>query len=447
LQFAEFCRNSCWSAQFAPFLLGVFLSRGESAWIHSDRNDFMNQTPNPPISDIPRIAVLIETSNSVRRDLVLGISRYARLNGPWSLHIGSCEYDEIVPKMKTWGTNGIIAPIPNARIGKALIDAGLPTIAVCLKDEQRAPKSPWSKLSEVAFDAAEIVAKLATEHFLERHFRHFAFVGLDDVTWSERRARAFRAQLNAAGFEPLVYRQPVSPRNRVWEREQDVLTEWIRGLPKPIGILACNDQRGRMVLDCCRMADFQVPEQVAVLGVDNDEEFCSMADPPLSSVALSAENSGYEVAELLDGIMRGRVRKPSQVSVEAVGIVARRSTDVSAVNDSDVSAALRFIREQHGRQISVADVANAVLLSRRGLEKRFRTVLGRTILEEIQTARIETAKRLLADTSHLISQVAELAGFGTIDYFIRLFRQRVGKSPAEFRGACGVGFPERSPLP
>jgi LacI family transcriptional regulator len=359
--------------------------------------------------EIPRIAVLIETNNSVRRNFVIGISRYARLNGPWNLHIGSCEYSQIVPKMKSWRANGIISPIPNASIGRALIDA-------------------------VTFDAATIVAKLATEHFLERQFRNFAFVGLNDVTWSERRGRAFRTQLSAAGFKLYEYRQPDRPRDRVWELEQDVLTDWIRELPKPIGILACNDERGRMVLDCCRMAELKIPEQIAVLGVDNDDVFCNVADPPLSSVAIGAEHAGYEVAELLDAMMRGQVCRPQQVSVKAVEVVTRQSTDVVAVSDSDVSSALRFIREQVANQISVSQVANAVSMSRRALEKRFRNVLGRTILDEIQQVRMTCAKRLLWDTTYTIDRVAELSGFGTTNYFVRFFRQHVGISPSQFRG-------------
>jgi LacI family transcriptional regulator, galactose operon repressor len=394
----------------------------------------MHQTRPATKCEISRIAVLIETSNSVGRDLVLGISRYARLNGPWNLHVSVCAYEDLVANMQAWGANGIIALIPNARFAKELINTGIPTIAIRPQDEQSNSKNRPSTMSNVALDAAATVARLAIEHFLERQFRHFAFVGLGGVAWSERRERAFSDQLKERGFEPRVYRQPAKSRDRGWEREQDFLANWIRELPKPVGILACNDERGRMVLDCCRMASFQVPEQVAVLGVDNDDVYCNVSDPRLSSVILSANDAGYQAAELLDGLMRGRIRGPAQVSATAIGVVTRCSTEAVAVSDGDVSAALRFIRENYRDSISVTDVANAVLMSRRGLEKRFRQTLGRTILEEIQTVRIENAKRMLLETNHSISKVAELAGFGTTNYFVRFFRQRVGKSPSEFRG-------------
>lgn len=387
-----------------------------------------------PAGEIPRIAVLMEINNNVRRGLILGINRYSQLNGPWNLRIGSCAYDKIVPNLESWHANGIIGPIPNARIGQALLDAGIPTIATSLNDGIRTEKHPLSKLSEVSFDAAMNVAKLATEHFLERHFRNFAFVGLEDVIWSERRRRAFSEQLAVAGFELLEYRHPVRPQERAWALEQDALTDWIRDLPTPIAILACNDEWGRMVVDCCRMAELQVPEQVAVLGIDNDDFFCNMADPPLSSVALGAEDAGYEVAALLDAMMRGRVCKPKGIPIKAIGIVTRQSTDVIAVSDREVYMGLRFIRDNVANQISVAQVADAVAMSRRALERRFRQVLGRTILDEIQLARLTCAKRLLLDTNHTIDRVAELSGFGTANYFVCFFRKQVGKSPSQFRG-------------
>jgi LacI family transcriptional regulator len=171
-----------------------------------------------------------------------------------------------------------------------------------------------------------------------------------------------------------------------------------------------------------------------VLGVDNDEFFCNLAEPPLSSIALDAQSTGYEMAELLDGIMQGFVRKPRHLAVKAVGVITRRSTDVLAVSDSDVAAAMRFIRESYAKPISVGNVADAVLMSRRALEKRFRRVLGRSVLEEIQIVRTETAKRLLLETEDSIARVARLSGFNSVDYFVRFFRQRVGVPPSRFRG-------------
>src|SRR5262249_46676972 len=276
------------------------------------------------------------------------------------------------------------------RVAKAILDANLPTIALGLSDEQL-QRGPLAHLSEVSSDANH-VAQLAVEHFLERQLKNFAYVGVEGRAWSRRRAEAFEKCLRSAGFELHSYPNPKSSRNRVWERELEIMARWLRTLPLPIGLFACNDDRGRQVLEACRYAGLRVPEEIAVLGVDNDAVFCELADPPLSSIALNAETAGYRAAELLDGMMRGRITQPRKVAVEAICVVTRRSTDIVAVDDCDVAAALQFIRREKGRGLNVDDVASEVAVSRRHLERRFRDIVGRTILDEIQLARIEHAK-------------------------------------------------------
>jgi LacI family transcriptional regulator len=382
--------------------------------------------------EIPKVALLVETARGFGRDLLRGIARYARLHGPWSFHITPGDYAQELPKMKQWGGTGIIARIPNERIAQAVIQADVPTIALGLSDDQMKEGSPLAEFSELSSDPQQ-VANLAASHLLERQFSQFAYVGLNDRAWSTRRERAFRERLAAAGFKPHVFSQPSRPRDRVWEREQAYMAEWIHSLPTPIGLLACNDDRGRQVLEACRLANLNVPEDVAVLGIDNDEVFCDLSDPPLSSVALNAETAGYRAAELLDGMMTGRIRKRQRIMVEALGVVTRRSTEMVAVNDPDVVAALQYIRREQGRSISVLNVANEVAVSRRSLEKRFRDAIGRTILEEIQLVRLERAKRLLRETTYPISRVAEISGFGSTGYFIQFFQSRVGETPRKFR--------------
>jgi LacI family transcriptional regulator len=274
---------------------------------------------------------------------------------------------------------------------------------------------------------------LAAEHLLERRFTCFAYVGSDDRGWSKRRERVFQAYLMDRGFEPHVYLTPKRSQDRIWEREQALLARWISKLPTPIGLFACDDDRGREVLEACKLAGVNVPEDVAVLGVDNDEVFCELADPPLSSIALNAETAGYRAAALLDAMMHGRVRKKQRIVVEALGVIRRRSTDILAVDDADIAAALQFIRRQHGRDIAVDQVAEEVAMSRRSLEKRFRDTIGRTILEEIQLTRLERAKRLLLETTYPISKVSEIAGFGSAGYFIQFFQKHVGKTPRRYR--------------
>lgn len=334
--------------------------------------------------------------------------------------------------MKEWGGTGIIARIPTEAIAQSILEAGLPTIAIGLTDKQLAEDSPLHRLSEVSSDAAE-VSRLVADHLLDRQFRRFAYVGSNDRGWSSRREAAFRDYLQPRKVELHVYPVPVKKSEQVWEREQAVLAEWIRELPKPIGLFACDDDRGREVLEACALAGCRIPEDVAVVGVDNDEVFCELSDPPLSSVSLNIETAGYRAAELLDGLMSGRIREPQSLTVEALGVVARRSSEIFAVEDQDVAAALRMIHRNRGKGISVEQIVDELAVSRRRLEMRFRAALGRSILEEVQLAKLEHSKRLLLESSHSVSRVAKLAGFGTVGYFIQFFQQRVGKTPGKYR--------------
>jgi LacI family transcriptional regulator len=382
--------------------------------------------------DFPRVALLVETSRGFGRNLLRGIARYAQLHGPWIFHITAGDYEHAVPDMKQWGGSGIIARIPNDAVAKAVVQANVPTIALGLTDTQMRPESPLATFSELSSDARE-VARFAADHLLQRRFRNFAFVGLEDRAWSHRRERAFKEHLGNAGFAPHVYPQPRRKADRIWEREQIILSDWIGKLPRPVGLFACNDDRGREVLESCRIAKLRVPEDIAVLGVDNDEVFCQLSNPALSSVALNAETAGYRAAELLDDMMQGRIKRPRRIVVETLGVVTRRSTDIVAVDDPEVADALQYIHRQNGCGVTVELVVDKVAISRRNLEKRFQQTLGRTILDEIQNTRLERAKRLLLETNYPVAKVAELAGFGSTGYFIQFFQHRVGRTPRRFR--------------
>ena len=218
-----------------------------------------------------------------------------------------------------------------------------------------------------------------------------------------------------------------------WTREHKRLRKWLADLPKPIGVMACFDIQAQQLLDACREEDIAVPEQVAVIGVDNDHLLCELAMPPLSSVIPDSFRSGYEAASLLDRIMRGESIAANAYLVDPLGIETRQSTDVLAISDPDVAQAARFIREYACSGINVADVLQEVPLSRRVLESRFQKLLGRTPHEEIVRYRISRVKRLLAESDFSLAEIAERTGFRHVEYLTVAFKKQVGVPPSVYR--------------
>ncbi len=382
---------------------------------------------------VPRVALLVETSLGYGRALLRGVVRYARLHGPWAFYLQPGGLSQPLPKMEEWGGTGIIARIETPEIAEAVLATRLPVIALDLNQEQLAPQNRLSRLSEVCPDSRK-VGELAAEHLMERGFRHFAFVGAwGDLPWSIRRGEGFARRIDESGLPCSSFPRPRAARDRRWGREQALLGQWLGKLPKPLGILACDDDRGRQVLEACRAAGLQVPEDVAVVGVDNDELLCELSDPTLSSVALDTEQAGYAAAALLHGLMTGCIRESRRILVKPTRVVARRSTDVHATEDRDLTRAVRFIQDNVVHPIGVNDVVQYVGCSRRALELRFRGILGRSVNGEIQQIRLERAKHLLTETELSVARVAEALGFGSSNYMIRLFRSHVGLSPGEYR--------------
>jgi LacI family transcriptional regulator len=197
--------------------------------------------------------------------------------------------------------------------------------------------------------------------------------------------------------------------------------------------MACNDDRGREVLEACRSSGIRVPEEIAVVGVDNDELLCELADPPLSSVVLNAEGVGYRAAALLDRMMRRRWRKPRRLVAEPLYVVTRRSTDMVAIADPEVAAALGFIHDHAAEPIGVEDVVRHLAISRRNIEIRFQKCVGRTLHAELQRVRLERARRFLVETDIPIPKVAESVGYRTASYFIQVFRAEHNMTPAKYR--------------
>jgi LacI family transcriptional regulator len=211
------------------------------------------------------------------------------------------------------------------------------------------------------------------------------------------------------------------------------LAAWLKSLNKPVGLMACYDVRARHVLMTCRRLGLLVPEDVAIIGVDNDELMCELTNPPLSSVEQGSRRIGFEAAALLDRLMAGQKSPQKRFTVEPEGIVARQSSDILAIKDVEVAAALQFIRHHACKGIQVPDVVWTVAISRSAIESRFKAVTGRTIHAEIQRVQIERARQLVTATNLSLKQVAVEAGFRYLQHMTTLFRFHLGQTPGEYR--------------
>jgi LacI family transcriptional regulator len=217
----------------------------------------------------------------------------------------------------------------------------------------------------------------------------------------------------------------------------------VQELPKPIGIMACYDITAMTLLEACRLAGISVPEEVAVIGVDNDDLLCALSDPPLSSIRPDSERTGYQAAALLDAMMAGNPVEPAVIEIPPLDIVTRLSTDVTAVEDRYVSEAVQFIRQHAYEDINVGDLLRTVPLSRRALDERFRKAIGRTPHEEIVRVKLKLLMQFLAETDLTLQEIAERAGFKHSEYMSIMFKKHTGLSPGAFREQTGKKVPLR----
>lgn len=379
------------------------------------------------------VALLIESSRAYGRALLLGISKFVRQHRNWSVQSEEWRWTDGPPAwLKAWRGDGIIARVETREVASAIQALRIPAVDV------RGSVGD-SGLPLIDTDD-EKVAILAAEHLLSRGFRQFAFCGFVGANYSDKRCRWFQARLARAGFRCSVYQPPEAPRDRQtieYEKQglffQDDVAAWLLRLPKPVGLMACNDIRGQQVTKLCRRSGLMVPEEVAVVGVDNDEVLCELSDPPLTSVVPDAAGIGYDAAVLLDGLMAGKPPPPKPVLVAPLGVITRGSSDVLALEDPQLAAGLRFLRENAFHRLDVSEVARAAGLSRRVLERRFLARVGRSPKAEVIRLRLERAKELLHETHWPLAEIAEKTGFTHAEYLHAVFTGKTGMTPGAFR--------------
>lgn len=382
-----------------------------------------------------KVGLLVESSREFGRGVLRGIAAFARTAGNWSIYHQEQLLAADTPTwLRRWSVDGVLARVDCEALGRRLTRKRLP--AVDLMGRYALPSVPAVESDDRA------VVRMAVEHLRDRGFRHLAFCGFAGAAYSQRRQRFFIEMLAAHAATGHVFEERPSPGASAMTTTQIEsagladdrhLTAWLRGLPKPIGIVACNDLRGLHVLNVCRQRGIAVPDDVAVIGVDNDEVLCELASPRLTSVEQDTEQIGYRASALLQRLMERQREIALPQPVAPLRIIARASTDVYALDDRVVAAAMRFIRQHASDGIDVADVVRHVRTSRTSLERRMHEHLGRTPLAEINRVRLERVKQLLAETDFTLPEVARLSGFAYSEYMIAFFRRHTNQTPGAYR--------------
>ncbi|SPE60888.1 Transcriptional regulator [Verrucomicrobia bacterium] len=397
------------------------------------------------LKKLPKVALLIESSRKFGRGVLSGIAKYVHVHGPWSCYIEERELHGGIPDwLKQVPISGIIARIDSQRTGNELLRLGRPVIDV------RASVR-FERIPAFATDT-RAVAQMAADFFLQAGFRHFAFCGYPGIPFSDDRGVAFADYLATHGYATHHFSPPPRPltagrrganppltllqavEQRGLENEKAVAA-WLLKQPRPLALLACNDICGQQVLNACREHGVNVPGEVAVMGVDDDEVLCTISEPPLSSIKPDAERVGTEAAALLDAMMKGKRAKPRLVEIPPLWIVERASTDIVAIEDPVMVQALRFIRSHVNEGINVKDVLAHVGCSRTDLGVRFRHWLKTSIRTEIVRIRLDRACSLLRQTNLGLAEIARQSGFRDAPSFCRLFQNRLRQTPTQYRHA------------
>ena len=377
-------------------------------------------------NSMPHVVILLESTYPTHTQILRGILRFTQLHAPWTLDVRTGRAGEPTSfGAEKWKVDGIIANRLPPELSALIRRHRTPTIV--MNDIGREVRP----IARILCDNAAI-ARLAAETLAGKGFENFAFVGeRSGIHWSVARERVFADEIARRGFPCRVYQADEGGGAEDGRRLQD----WLRALPRPTALFAAYDIRARQVLDACHAAGLAVPDDIAILGVDDDEVICETATPALSSIPLSMADAGFRAAELLDRVMSTgrRPRGAADIIFTGTHVVARRSTARDAVADALVRRCRALMEANVGRPFNVADLVASLGVSRRTLETRFRAATGRSLNAEITDLRIRRAKTMLAKSSMSQAAIATACGFCDASHLNVIFRRHCGAPPSAFR--------------
>jgi LacI family transcriptional regulator len=383
-----------------------------------------------------KVILLMHIAHAYDRGILGGIAAYSRIHGPWMFYIEPENQLKTRNYLLRWGADGIIVQDSLFEKVEEFVPASTPLILIAgAKEIAKTTRS-------VIITNWEKTGRMAAEYFLDRGFKHFAFVSFKDMYWSRERCRYFHKRIDEAGFGNSFYEFSHKRSERVLAANLSQMANWLKSLPRQTGLMACNDDCARYVLEACKIAGIQIPENLAILGVDNDELSCSLSYPPLSSISLDTEKAGSTAAKLLHDMMDGKSAPAQEILIQPLKVISRQSTNVFAIEDNYVRESLRFIRENAKNVMCVQDVVDAVAFSQRSLDQRFRKILGHSVYAEIRRVRVNLIIQLLIETRSSILQIARELGYANIAHISRYFRTETGMSLLAYRKLFTENTPE-----
>ena len=365
------------------------------------------------------VAVCVDTRDGAGRKRLYGVSQYARSRG-WRMLLVRQSGSRGAQEVKRLKPDGVIAYIADRRLVETTRRLGIPLVDTAL-GELNIPLV-------VSLDN-DAVGRLAAEHLVSLGLASFGYCGVRGPLASEERRTSFARHLALRGRSLAAFSQ----RLIEGESQMEPLIRWLQGLPKPVGVLTFDDKLGERVLSACRWSSLSVPHEVAVLGIGNDELMCEVSWPSLSSISFPTQRLGFEAAEMLDQAMRGRTIREGLRRIQPTGVAVRASTDMLAVEDSLIRSAVEFIRKHAGEAMGVKQVAAALDVSRRTLDRRFADALGRTVHDELTAVRMQLARNLLTESAQTVAEIAIACGYESAPSFSRAFRSQSGCWPTDYR--------------
>lgn len=376
-----------------------------------------------------KILLLTDFSSGYSRNLLKGIVRYSKEVGNWSFQRMPLYYrmlygeNGVVEWAKKWQADAIIAQLTDVNI-ELLNDLNIPIIVQNYRDRNKAV----SNLTGDYFNTGVMAAKF----FLNRGYRNFAFYGFKGAIWSRERADGYSHEIEKQGYKLAILENDNKDREE-WSYNHTVLGNWLQSLPKPVALFACDDHFALQISETCNVYNINVPDDIAILGVDNDDLLCNISDPPLSSIVLDVENGGYNAGKLLHQLITKEITEPFNIVVNPLIIERRKSTEKYAVSDKNIRIILNYIEKNYANHLSVEELVKQVPLSRRVLEKKFKEETGESLYQYIQNYRIDQFTRFLITTDYSLFEAALQSGFENYKNVSRIFRKYKALSPAEYR--------------